>query len=317
MSSDKKTILRFVPGFIRHDFWRKTIALFFAILIWARVAAQLQDEQIFRDLPVSITIPSGYIALDDVPITTDVTLKASKQRLLRLKPDDLNVSVRIIKPICGENKITLSKKNVALPPGVSVERMERKHFVLRLDRNAVKKVPVRLNITGALLDDYTYAVEALIPSDVRVSGPESVVGRLKEIQAAPIVLGKMNVEDFECSLNLKIGSNVTVSPKIVTVKVDVFKKYDSRTFDALNIKPFGFMPRTSRSVVFDIKTASVKVTGLKQAVELLTAENLHPFVDISEIDKPGEYTLSVQCWSSVDNMLVKEIKPGTVQATVR
>jgi YbbR domain-containing protein len=317
MNSDNKSILRFVPGFIRHDFWRKFIALFFAVLIWARVAAQLGDEQIFRDLPVEITIPTGYVAVDAAPVTTDITLKGSKQRLLRLNPKDINVSFRIDKPICGENKLTITKKNVTLPPGVSVERIERKRFVLRLDRKAVKKVPVRLNITGALLDDYTYAVDTLIPSEILVSGPETKVKRIKEIQAAPIALGKVNVEDFECALRLKTPSGVTLSPKTVTVKVDIFKKYDTRTFESLTIKPFGFPPKNSRSLDFDVKTVSVRVAGLKQAVEVLTGDDLHPFVDISKVDKPGEYTLSVQCWVGVENVFVKEIKPGTIQVTIR
>ncbi|NOY75794.1 MAG: hypothetical protein GXP32_08390, partial [Kiritimatiellaeota bacterium] len=138
MANKNKSIFRFVPGFIRRDFWRKVIALFFAILIWARVSAQLEDEQIFRDLPVSISIPPGYVVMDSAPITTDITLKGSKQRLLRLKPTDLTISVGIKKPVRGQNEMRIKKKNVALPPGVSVERIERNRIVLKLDRKSEK-----------------------------------------------------------------------------------------------------------------------------------------------------------------------------------
>ncbi|NOY74446.1 MAG: YbbR-like domain-containing protein, partial [Kiritimatiellaeota bacterium] len=200
--------------------------------------------------------------------------------------------------------------------GVSVERIERKRIVLKLDRKSEKKVPVSLNITGALLEDYNYAVDSIVPAEVRITGPESILRRVKMIQASPIVLGKVNVEDFECVLKLRIGPNVSISQSSVTVKVDIFKKFDSRTFDSLTIKPFGFLPASSRKLEFDVKTASIRVSGHKQAVELLIADDLHPFVDISKIDKPGEYTLSVQCWSNIENISVKEIRPKTIQVTV-
>ena len=315
--SKNKSIFRFVPGFIRRDFIRKIIALFFAVLIWARVSAQLGDKQIFRDLPVTISLPSGYILVNETPITTDLTLKSSKQQLLRLTPVDLNVSIKIKKPFTGKKKITITKKDITLPPGVFIERIERKVVILDLDKKVEKKVSVRLNITGALLDDYTFAVATMIPSEVRISGPESIINPIREIQAAPIALSKENVEDFECELKLRVTDGVTASPKTVTAKVDIFKKFDSRAFDLLPIKPYGFMPKNSRSVELDLKTASVKVVGLKQAVELLTTDDLHSFVDISKIEKTGEYTLSVQCWVGVKNVSVKEIKPKTVQVIIR
>ena len=317
MSIENKSILKFVPGFIRNDFWRKVIALFFAILIWVRVSDQLGDEQIFRDLPISIDIPPAYVVVGDAPTTTDITLKGSKQRLLRLKPADLRVLIKISNPRLGENKITISNKDVLLPAGVSVERIERKRFSLVLDRKIAKKVPVRLNITGSLLDDYTYAVAAIIPAEVRLTGPESIIRRIKELQAAPIQLSKVNVEDFECTLDVRTVPNVSVSPKNVTVKVDIFKKFDSRTFESVPVRPFGFLPKSARSIEFDVKTVSVRVTGLKQAVELLTADDLHPFVDTSAFSDPGERTLEVRCWSSVKNVFVKEIKPKTITVIVK
>jgi YbbR domain-containing protein len=244
-------------------------------------------------------------------------LKASKQRLLRLTPADLNVSIKIEKPKCGKNKITITKKDIRLPPGVFVERIERKVVVLQIDRKVMKKVLVRLNTTGRLLDDYTYDVEATIPSSVRISGPESLVSHIEEVQAAPIALSKENVEDFECDLKIRVVDGVTVTPKSVTATVDIYKKFDSRGFDALPIKPFGFMPNSTRKIELGVKTAFAQVAGLKQAVELLTADDLHPFVDISGIDKPGEYTLSLQCWSSVKDVQVKEINPKTIQVIIR
>lgn len=318
MSNKNKTIFRFVPGFIRRDFARKTIALFFAVLIWARVSAQLEDKQVFRDLPVSISLPSGYILLNDSPITTDITLKGSKRRLLRLTPADLNITIKIKKTICGRNKITITKKDVELPPGIFVERIENRVVVLDLDKKAVMKVPIDdLDVTGALLSDYTYAVSTPIPATVRISGPESLINQIKRVKAAPIALSKENVEDFECELNIRVPDGVKVSPKTVTANVDIYKKFDSRGFDDLPIKPFGFMPKTARIIKLDVTTAFAKVAGLKQAVELLTVDDLHPFVDISEIDKPGEYTLSVQCWSTNKDVWVKEIKPKTIQVTIK
>ena len=141
-----------IPGFIAHDFWRKLIALFFAVLIWGRVAARLNEEQKIREIPVKITLPDQYVLLDNTFPSVDIVLKGSRQHLNRLTPDDIGIKHAIAHPKIGLNSFVIDPHDISIPKGITVKDIiPSPKIKVHIDLKLTKKVPVKLKYTGALL----------------------------------------------------------------------------------------------------------------------------------------------------------------------
>jgi len=319
MSGDKQKrkslVARLIPGFIRRDFWRKFIALAFAIIVWNRVSVKLDEEVVLRHVPVEVIVPSGYIRTDDAKLSVNVVLKGSKNRLTGLDTKNVTIKVKPRFPKIDDNKITLSPRNVSAPSDVTVVSVDPDVVAIRLDRKMVKEVPVKLIITGMLLEDYAFRMSSMIPDSVTVSGPSALVERVASIRTEPVVLKKENVEDFECSVKLRHSSELIVEPDSVTARIEIYKNRDSRAFDEVPLKPYGFIP-SGCALTFKPEKVSILVEGSKRAVELTTSDDLKPFIDLSAIKGPGKWRLDVKCWLNDKEISVKEIKPSTVEVVL-
>ena len=318
MSSKKgKKKIRIIPGFIANDFWRKLIALFFAVLVWERVTTRIDDTQKLRGIPLQISMPEGFVMTDDKQPRIDVTLKGSKQRLNKLVPGDVEARIYIKHPQIGQNRLYISKKDIRAPKGVSVAGIEPENFItVHLDEKMTKQVSVKLKYSGSLLDGYALNTSHIIPDTVTVSGPKSLVEKINSVSTRNIVLTKENVDDFECRAYIKNESEkLSIIPKDVLVGIEIYKKYISRTFKSIPIKPLGFIPK-ERHLVISPDIADVTINGEKNEVELVTPEQINAFIDLSSIDKPGEYTVNVKSWTTNKKLNVKETTPRTVNIKI-
>ena len=313
----RKKRIRLIPGFIAHDFWRKLIALFFAILVWDRVTTRIDDTQKLRGIPVHISMPEGFVIIDDALPKIDVTVKGSKRRLNRLTPGDIESKVYISHPHVGQNRIFIAKKNIKAPKGVSIAGIEPENYItVNLDEKVTKQVPVKLKYSGSLLDGYALNTLHIIPETVTVYGPKSQVEKINSVNTRNIVLTKENVDDFEYQANIRNESkNISIIPKDVHVKIEIYRKYISRTFNSIEIKPFGYLPK-GRHLVIQPDHADVTIEGEKNEVELVTPEQIKLCIDLSRIDKPGEYTVNVKCWMTNSKLSAKEIDPHTVNIII-
>jgi YbbR domain-containing protein len=316
MSKNTTSRLRILPGFIVNDFWRKIIALFFAILVWERVTAKLDESQKIRGIPVAISMP-GYVLLDNKSVNVDIVLRGSQQQLNKITSNDIKVAVTVKKPKKGINKLNISEKDITLPHGVSIASIEPHTVDIILDEKMTKRVPVKLIYTGFLLDGYALNPIHIIPQEVTITGPKSLIDKPKYIKTKAIVLRKDFVEDFDCRVEVDTESkNISVTPKEVSARIEIYKEYDVRKFNNIKIKPFGYIPNITK-IEIQPELAAITVSGLKNAIEIMTTDEIRPFIDISNIEKPGEYTLNVQCLLNNSAISVKEITPTTVNVIVK
>lgn len=309
-------ILNLVPGFIRNDFLRKFIALFFAVLVWQRVDNQIAQPDTLRDIPVTISLPNNLERLNDTPIKVNLKVKASQRILNNLSINDIHIKVKIDEPAVNKDPLIISHRidplhDITLPSGINIVQVEPEIISINVDRKISKTVPVKLQVSGFLMDGYSFQPVAVIPKNVIITGPKSIVEQMKEIKTEPIILKKENVEDFECDVNLVMKDNVTASRKAVTSQIEIYKKYDVREFKNINIKPFGSPAETAKAILNPEKIF-IMVHGVKKSVEIMNDSKLHPFVDISGLTVPGKYELDVKCWLDDEDVEVKELKPKKI-----
>jgi len=323
MSNSKKLkkIRKIIPGFIRHDFLRKFTALFFAILVWQRVNTQIAESEILHDIPVTVLLPENLVRTNDTPIKVSLKVKASRRILNNLSINDIQINVKLSEPTVDKNPMRISHRiapvsDITLPSGINIIQVKPEIISINVDRKISKTVPVKLTSSGFLMSGYSYQIVALIPDSVIITGPQSIIRKMKEIKTEPVILKKENVEDFECSVDLVLKDNVTASRKAITAQIEIYKKYDVREFSNILIKPFG-VPASPAKVVLNPDKTFIIIDGAKKAVEIMNASKLHPFVDISGLKVPGKYSLNVECWLEKKDVDIKEIKPSMIEVELK
>lgn len=322
MSKDKKkNKLKFIPGFIRHDFLRKLIALIFAILVWQRVDSEIAEPDTIRDVPVNISLPANLERTSDKPINVKLEVKASRRILNNLSLKDININIKLDEPAFKKNPMVISHRidpvsDISLPSGITVKQVDPEIISISVDRKVSKTVPIKLDYSGYLLDGYSYRLMGLIPSSVIITGPQSIIRSMKDIKTQPIILKPENVEDFECEVDLVPKDNITVSRKAVTAQIEIYKKYGIREFNDIPIKTYG-SPASPGKAVLQPAKAFIIVNGVKKSVEIMQDKELHPFVDITGLKVPGTYSLAIKCWVDDKDVKIKAIKPKQVNVELK
>jgi len=318
--SDKKEKFKLrslIPGFIQHDFIRKVIALFFAIFIWQRVDDEITQPDTLRDVDVNIVLPHNLVRLDDNSIKIDVSLKASRRILSKLTKDDIKLQINIDPGKLKRHPMLISHRidkitDIKVPSGITVTGVKPDVVSFTVDRKMTRTLPVKLEYSGYLLEEYSYRVSNIIPKSVIVIGPESIVGEMKFIKSRPIILKPENVEDFEVDTSLVSKKNVSLSRKIVTVQIEIYRKYDTRDFADIQIKPLGF-PLSPAKIKFSPSSVTATIFGIRKSIEILKPEEIHPFVDISGLKVPGIYNLKVKYWVDVKDVTIRGGAPDTIK----
>ena len=310
-----------IPGFIRNNFFKKAIALFFAIFIWLRVDEEITQDDTIRDVDVNLSLPGMLVRLDDNNVKLNVNVKASRRILNKLTKDDFNVHINIKNTEFSKYPISVTHKidknlDITVPSGVTVLDIKPEVVTFTLDKKISKTVPIKLEYTGYLLEEYSYRVASIIPSSVIITGPESIVSSMKFIKSKPIILSPENVDDFEIDAPLVSKKNVSMSRKTATIQIEIFKKYDTNDYNNILIKPLGF-PSSPAAVIFKPSRVTVTLYGIRKSLEILKDSEIHPFIDITNLKVPGSYKLKVKYWVDKKDITAIGGAPEMIQVELK
>lgn len=309
------------PDFIRTDFPRKMIALFFAILVWFSVVSKLGKEAKISRIPVTMVLPKGLVALDDVRPQVTLRIKASEKRLDELYPSDFAIDALVNENEYVPNEryeLNLEPKNVKAPTGVVVLEVEPNTIFVNLDKTMTRSVVVKPKLSGSPPSGYAVGRVSVIPPKVSVSGPASLVVGVKAIQTDPIPLDKTTIESFDYPITVQNRlENVTVSPSRVMVQVEIHKALQTRIFRSIPIKALEPTGKPRLTVVpLSTPHVDLEVYGPKDVIETLKADEIKAFVDLSAFEEAGIYKAPVRCWFTRPNISVRKIEPAEVEVSI-
>ncbi len=315
--------LSWLISLVRRDFWRKLIALGFALMVYLGVEEKLAEEQRISGVPVEIALPPELIDMEPQAHHITVTVRASKLMMKNLTGNDLRVTV----PVSYKNFVAGQPYTVHLTPelfrkkGVRVVAIDpgEQELVLNLQRRKSRNATVRAVLESENLSrDYTVGEVRCIPSEVQLTGPEQLINDLEQISTLPVKLDPSVTESFEYTASLKVPAGVISLPTRVTVQVDIVKNVASRTFKAL---PVGLLiepgaERLPRVELLGASRVEVTVSGLEQTVSELPREEVKPYLDLAGLTEPGVYTVAVKCYVKGDRIDVRSIYPEEIQVKI-
>lgn len=223
--------------------WLKVLSIVFAVIIWSVVISQTnpQRKKNVFDVPIEragvVTMESRGLALVAIPEelsgTVDVVVEAAMDDLARV--DNTTVKARVdFSNITAVGEYTLPIQ-FSLINGISatVDSRNVSEVTVEIESLVKVNVPVKVNYSGSLGEEYKRSKEVISPSQVAISGPATVINSVSEARidvnltglsdsyskALPFTLVDSNGEPVDASaLTIEGGETVSVTVPIYPVK---------------------------------------------------------------------------------------------------
>jgi YbbR-like protein len=269
----KDFFLALINRIFLRDWTTKLVALAITLAIWYGITGQSVTRRI-RNVHVN------YLQSNEMQITNDplheveITITGDKQKIDRLKEEDLVISadLSVIQP--GDKIVQLSPETVSLdlPSGVKLDEVQPNKIAIKLEKIMEREIEVKADFEDTLPETFEVYSKSVEPLRVRVRGPESIVKSLDSISTEKISLENRKT-DFvakQIGLNL-LNSKVTLIDSIVDVSVRIGEKRIERIFSVEtsyenNPQKFNVVLLASRSVLEKIKPEDIQITLEKSAV---------------------------------------------------
>ncbi len=163
----------------------KIFSLLTALFLWFYVVTDNQFDHTVN-IPLHIVNkPKGWILIRPIPSKVKVLFRGTGKNLLSLTYRDKFIELNLHQsPRIRQLPITVNMIK-GIPAGntiIPVRVIEPESVTVRLDKFAVKKVPIHPNIKLVTLDGYIQVGNLILqPDSVVVSGPRSLVSAISEI----------------------------------------------------------------------------------------------------------------------------------------
>ncbi len=167
----------------------RILALVIAVALWYRFSLEGRETLTERtvEAPVSYNRPRDVVILEPVQ-TVSVRLRASAKRFRQLSPYQVNVQVELTQADPGILNVNLAPENVQVPEGFSVIAIDPDVIRVELDQEITQRLPVKPQLTGEPPAGASAGAPEVLPDQVQVTGPKTLLARVRSLSTQPIVL---------------------------------------------------------------------------------------------------------------------------------
>jgi len=180
-----------IKSLILHQWQRKLVALFSAMLLWFFVNQTIITTKTIPSVPIRIVnLPNDHTVVGLLPngfLTKrmTLTLTGTKDIIEQLEPGDLELVIDVSNQ-SSEGLLNITKKNlVSLNPNLNltnhINAVDHLEYILKMSPTLTENVPVTIQPPiGDPPEEYDFLDIWPITLTQKVSGPQDLVLRLKE-----------------------------------------------------------------------------------------------------------------------------------------
>ena len=278
--------------------WIKIIALLLGLLLWFHVATEKVYNYQLR-LPLREVVLDNELTLAQAPPESlMIVVSATGKQLMRQKWRDRGVKVVANQFGTGRHQLQLSACNTFLTSparDISLEDIiAPKTITLTIDRLSESVVKVQPDLITE--PEKGYAVSRIStpePSEVTLSGPQSLVRRISEINTEQKeITGLRN----DLTLTLALANpdifGAAVEPDSVSVTIEVVA-VKTRVFE--NIPVIIYNSPSGKKVSSTPPVVSVELTGPPADIDLLNRNAIIASVDYDHLTPEKRTALKIDC----------------------
>lgn len=248
------------------DWVIKAVAMVITFALWLGVTG-LRDPIDVRlsSIPMSLRFSNEIEAVNSPIQEVNIVVTGDNRKINQINKNELIVSVDLTDVKAGDRRIQLTPENVnvELPTGVKLTEIQPNSISVKLENVIEREVTVKADTEGSVAEGFEIYNVALLPSKVRVRGPESFINSLDFVSTEKIDVEKRS-ENFTAR---QVDLNV-VTPKITLIDtvVDVVFNVGEKRIERLFIVPV----QTEK----EKQTATVILYGAHTVLDALKPENL-------------------------------------------
>lgn len=302
-----------VPEFIKEDFHRKLISVFFAGLIWYFVNQHISEVETFKNVKVDV-IPqnSNQVIVSNYKPEISVEIRGPRKILNNLESKDIQVSINLeeqLRP--GENEIRVLKEHIKLPDGLKVESLMTKVISVIVDTVEEKEVDVKLRYTNRLSDKYALLREPTVkPERVVIKGPSRRLAKISYVDTRSIYIDPSRTTDFSVTTKIVIPEGVTMNYDNVTAYVELKKRIEFKSLPVQNVYVMYTNESDKPVKIKSVGQAFAYVSGPPSVLENLDVEkDVRLFIEISDT---AVRTYEIKFWCSDPSVSKVKITPSKV-----
>lgn len=304
-----------IKRWLRHNLLLKILALIIGTVVWF-IAARWVYETSTLTVPVDLTLASGMTCTKIIPPEVPVTLEYPRgsQELIEGGKSGIKVVHDLTKArIPGRVVFNLSEDDITNPPRFRVLGISPSRVTAEVDRLVEKVLPVKVVYQGVPRRGFRVAGQRVIPPEVRVPGPESLLEAMTEIETEPVSVTGREIT-FDTPVVLKPINPFSPGEKQkVTVIVILRPELQERSFEGIGIDLLGNISRACEIQV-DPKKVNLYLKGPGAVMEALTVEDLRVYIDIVGLE-PGTWELPLHTAFPAD-VILERAEPAIVKVTL-
>jgi YbbR domain-containing protein len=200
----------------------RLLALGIAIGLWFNYSFQAREAPSERlvEASVSYNRPRGFVVLNPIS-SLNVRLRGSSKAIRRLSAFQVSVQVDLARAQEGTFYVNLGPENVLMPENFELVSIEPSNTIrVELEREVTQRMPVVAKIVGEPAAGSTPLEPEVLPNQVLVSAPSSLLRRYPTLSTAAIDLTG-HALSFEETVPVLAPDPLiqVVQPARVTVKV--------------------------------------------------------------------------------------------------
>lgn len=261
----------------------KIISLLSAMVLWMYVMAIVDPEEtkLFENIPVTITNKNelnerDLVIYPEQDLTTNIYVTGKLSNLKKVTKDDINVYGQINNPLEGNNEIYLK---VSTSQRVNYD-FKNPVMIVTLEKIISEDKSIKVDITGSGKNNVDNIMLQDNIDKVSVSGPRSLVNKVKRVVGTVKVNGELN--DFSQSIKLEpVDANGKVVEGIELEKDSVNVNITLLTQKTVPIT-LKLSDNSESGVNYTMSQNTVTIKGKKNIVDSINDIETQP-VKLSEI----------------------------------
>ena len=261
----------------------KIISLLSAMVLWMYVMAIVDPEEtkLFENIPVTINNKNelnerDLVIYPEQDLTTNIYVTGKLSNLKKVTKDDINVYGQINNPLEGNNEIYLK---VSTSQRVNYD-FKNPVMIVTLEKIISEDKSIKVDITGSGKNNVDNIMLQDNIDKVSVSGPRSLVNKVKRVVGTVKVNGELN--DFSQSIKLEpVDANGKVVEGIELEKDSVNVNITLLTQKTVPIT-LKLSDNSESGVNYTMSQNTVTIKGKKDIVDSINDIETQP-VKLSEI----------------------------------
>jgi len=259
--------------------------------------------------PIRVSnIPEDKILVWPLSPRVDVTIKGPSYLVSQVVTSNLMYDLTVPPQIGNTFRTGLVKSALSLPPSIEVVSIQPTEIDLSFDRKVVREIPVIVPRYGNTPDNIKVTKMEVVPTTVKVEGPEQEVKKLKAIETSPVDL-RDATESFERELALRTPGNLmNVTPAKVEFKAEIIGVVMTKKFENIPLEVRGGVGMAYETIP---PIVSIEISGPADITERIKKEELVPFIKPKFDQKIGDNVpVNIQL---PEGLSLKNLVPDMVQ----